>query len=238
MPVASIASPISPPSASISRTRCPFAVPPTAGLQGMCATVAPGKRAEADPASHPRRGAGGLHSGVSRPDHDDIESIAHFGSSLVTFRCRTARRSVRGPHPAPAFREISSNARRASSRSARTSSSDAPASAAAEARPSAASAAPRQADVTNVRNGRRVPGRRLALQNTQEGVSNRAGRAPVNQARLHHVRAAGGCLREFRRTPCGRQVALVGDHEARTRRRRPEQGAIVLIQRPATGRER
>jgi hypothetical protein len=31
--------PISPPSASISRTRCPFAVPPTAGLHGMCATV-------------------------------------------------------------------------------------------------------------------------------------------------------------------------------------------------------
>src|SRR5258705_3482500 len=39
MPVASIARPITPPSASISRTRCPFAVPPTAGLHGMCATV-------------------------------------------------------------------------------------------------------------------------------------------------------------------------------------------------------
>src|SRR6516165_1924233 len=30
---------MSPPSASISRTRCPFAVPPIAGLHGMCATV-------------------------------------------------------------------------------------------------------------------------------------------------------------------------------------------------------
>ncbi len=39
MPVASIAVPIKPPSASISRTRWPFAVPPTAGLHGMCATV-------------------------------------------------------------------------------------------------------------------------------------------------------------------------------------------------------
>ncbi len=39
MPVSSIAVPIRPPSASISRTRCPFAVPPTAGLHGMCATV-------------------------------------------------------------------------------------------------------------------------------------------------------------------------------------------------------
>src|ERR1700687_2262231 len=62
MPVASIARPISPPSASISRTRCPFAVPPTAGLHGMCATVsgdsvqrptrAP-RRAAAYAASHP-----------------------------------------------------------------------------------------------------------------------------------------------------------------------------------------
>src|SRR5689334_24684713 len=34
-----MARPISPPSASTSRTRCPFAVPPTAGLHGMCATV-------------------------------------------------------------------------------------------------------------------------------------------------------------------------------------------------------
>src|SRR5215213_3903662 len=39
MPVASIARPIKPPSASISRTRCPFAVPPIAGLHGMWATV-------------------------------------------------------------------------------------------------------------------------------------------------------------------------------------------------------
>src|SRR5712691_11825394 len=39
MPVASMARPMSPPSASISRTRWPFAVPPIAGLHGMCATV-------------------------------------------------------------------------------------------------------------------------------------------------------------------------------------------------------
>src|SRR5688572_23768386 len=39
MPVASIARAINPPSASISRTRWPLAVPPTAGLHGMCATV-------------------------------------------------------------------------------------------------------------------------------------------------------------------------------------------------------
>src|SRR6185295_2012575 len=39
MAVASIARPINPPSASISRNRWPLAVPPTAGLHGMCATV-------------------------------------------------------------------------------------------------------------------------------------------------------------------------------------------------------
>src|SRR5215471_1076986 len=39
MAVASIARPMRPPSASISRTRCPFAVPPIAGLHGMCAIV-------------------------------------------------------------------------------------------------------------------------------------------------------------------------------------------------------
>src|SRR5437879_5028439 len=57
-----MARPINPPSASISRTRWPFAVPPIAGLHGMCATVsvvsvhsptwAP-SRAAAYAASHP-----------------------------------------------------------------------------------------------------------------------------------------------------------------------------------------
>src|SRR5271170_2451544 len=37
MPTASVTSPITPPSASISRTRCPFAMPPIAGLQDICA---------------------------------------------------------------------------------------------------------------------------------------------------------------------------------------------------------
>ena len=37
MPTASITSPITPPSASISRTKWPLAMPPTAGLQDICA---------------------------------------------------------------------------------------------------------------------------------------------------------------------------------------------------------
>src|SRR6185295_10752335 len=55
MPVASIARPIKPPRASISRTRCPLAVPPTAGLHGMWATVS---RVRVQIATlHPRRAA-------------------------------------------------------------------------------------------------------------------------------------------------------------------------------------
>src|SRR5690348_1179400 len=37
MPTASVTSPITPPRASTSRTRCPFAIPPTAGLQDIWA---------------------------------------------------------------------------------------------------------------------------------------------------------------------------------------------------------
>src|SRR5688572_27146178 len=55
MPVASMARPINPPSASISRTRCPLAVPPTAGLQGMCATVS--RDRVHSPTRHPIRAA-------------------------------------------------------------------------------------------------------------------------------------------------------------------------------------
>src|SRR5215203_2444302 len=55
MPVASIARPINPPSASISRTRCPLAVPPTAGLHGMCAT--PFRDSVHNPTWQPRRAA-------------------------------------------------------------------------------------------------------------------------------------------------------------------------------------
>ena len=62
MAVASVTSPICPPSASISRTICPFAIPPTAGLQLICAilfmsmvmrTVRAPIRAAAEAASHP-----------------------------------------------------------------------------------------------------------------------------------------------------------------------------------------
>src|SRR4051812_21534497 len=62
MPTASVTSPMMPPSASTSRTRCPFAMPPTAGLHDICAikstlsvnrAVRRPMRAEAIAASHP-----------------------------------------------------------------------------------------------------------------------------------------------------------------------------------------
>src|SRR5580658_3249717 len=62
MPTASATSPMTPPSASISRTRCPLAMPPMAGLQDICAiksrfmvtmAVRNPMRAHARAASHP-----------------------------------------------------------------------------------------------------------------------------------------------------------------------------------------
>ena len=80
MPVASIARPIKPPSASISRTRCPFAVPPIAGLHGMCATVSIDSVQIADVAPHARRRPRRFHAGVARADDDDVECV----TALVT----------------------------------------------------------------------------------------------------------------------------------------------------------
>src|SRR5579863_430620 len=62
MPTASVTSPITPPRASISRTRWPLAIPPIAGLQDICAiksrfiviiAVRKPRRAHARAASHP-----------------------------------------------------------------------------------------------------------------------------------------------------------------------------------------
>src|ERR1700722_1922984 len=62
MPTASVISPMMPPSASTSRTKCPLAIPPTAGLHDICAirstfsvnrAVFRPMRAAAVAASHP-----------------------------------------------------------------------------------------------------------------------------------------------------------------------------------------
>ena len=72
IPVASIARPINPPSASISRTRCPLAVPPTAGLQGMCATVS--RLSVHNPTLRPNRAAAHAASTPAWPEPTTITS--------------------------------------------------------------------------------------------------------------------------------------------------------------------
>ena len=143
MPVASIARPIRPPSASISRTRWPFAVPPTAGLQGMCADGVARQRAQPDVAAQPRGGVRGLDAGVSGPDDDDVErhdafSItdrdhdSHFTTSALLSDAEPLEDmpqhvvAVRAP-------TISSRRARAACRSASTNSSGVSPAAAADA---------------------------------------------------------------------------------------------------------
>ena len=96
-----MARPISPPSASISRTRCPLAVPPTAGLHGISATclgdsvTSPTRRpsrAAAHAASHPACPApitttsksGFMYSAPSRPGtHPDLFSYAELREDVL-----------------------------------------------------------------------------------------------------------------------------------------------------------
>src|SRR3954451_24121547 len=97
MPVASIARPMMPPSASISRTRWPFAVPPIAGLHGICATVSfvsvhnptwTPIRAAAYAASHPACPAPITMTSKSRllmsPSLADAESGEDVGEQIVS----------------------------------------------------------------------------------------------------------------------------------------------------------
>ena len=75
MPVASIARPIAPPRASISRTICPLATPPMAGLQLIWPTVSqlvvskPGARRQ--PRGRQRR----LGAGMPGADDQHVEVV-------------------------------------------------------------------------------------------------------------------------------------------------------------------
>ena len=71
-PVASMALPINPPSASISLTRWPLAVPPTAGLHGMSATVS--VDSVQSPTEQPRRAAAHAASTPACPAPTTITS--------------------------------------------------------------------------------------------------------------------------------------------------------------------
>ena len=75
MPVASIAWPIAPPSASISRTICPLATPPMAGLQLICATVS--QLVVSSAVRAPIRAAAkcSFAAGMAGADHQHVEIV-------------------------------------------------------------------------------------------------------------------------------------------------------------------
>ena len=75
MAVASVSTPIAPPRASISRTICPLATPPIAGLQLIWPTVSQLIVSRAVPQPHPGRGQRRLEPGMAGTHDDDIKSI-------------------------------------------------------------------------------------------------------------------------------------------------------------------
>ena len=79
MAVASVKTPIAPPSASISRTICPLATPPIAGLQLIWPTVSQFIVKKRGPQPHPRGGQRGFQPGVAGADDDHVKvvGIAH-----------------------------------------------------------------------------------------------------------------------------------------------------------------
>ena len=64
--------PISPPRASISRTICPLATPPIAGLQLICADGVGVHRQQDGAQPQPRRREGGFDAGMTGADDDDV----------------------------------------------------------------------------------------------------------------------------------------------------------------------
>ena len=72
MPPASIARPITPSSASISRTRWPRPSPPIAGIAGHGADGRELVRHQQRARAHPGAGRGGLAPGMAAADHDDV----------------------------------------------------------------------------------------------------------------------------------------------------------------------
>ena len=102
MAVASVRTPIAPPSASISRTIWPLATPPIAGLQLIWPTVSQFIVKQRGPQPHPRRGQRGLEPGMAGAHHDHIEIIGRArhrgcgtfrGSARIGGRCSPCRDS-------------------------------------------------------------------------------------------------------------------------------------------------
>ena len=90
MPLASVHLPMTPPRASISRTICPFATPPIAGLQLIWATASAFIVSRHVLQAQPGGGHRGLDAGVPGPDHDHIEPVlqrTHVATSIDRNRC-------------------------------------------------------------------------------------------------------------------------------------------------------
>ena len=86
MPTASVTSPITPPSASISRTRWPLAMPPIAGLQDICAIRSRFIVIIAVRKPKPRAGARGFAAGMPGADDDHVITSSHCLSILTGTR--------------------------------------------------------------------------------------------------------------------------------------------------------
>ena len=87
-----------PPSASISRTSCPFARPPIAGLQDMRPIAPSVAREQGGAPAHPRGGVRGLDAGVAAADDEDVEqvSVRQLGRSALFSDAERRRRSAAG----------------------------------------------------------------------------------------------------------------------------------------------
>ena len=101
-PASSIARPICPPSASISRTRWPFARPPIAGLHDMRPTLSQSSVIIA--VARPLRAAASAASIPACPAPTTTTSYRRLTTCLPTSRCRSERRSGSAPPRRPCAR--------------------------------------------------------------------------------------------------------------------------------------
>ena len=234
MPVASIARPISPPSASISRTRCPLAVPPIAGLHGISATVSGDSvhrptrqpsRAAAHAASQPAWPAPmtmtskstsvrHAHLPNAEPREDMPQQIVRRAASR-DFLERLSRRAEIGQHQ---FLGRARRRARASARAERRRARRRRARDAARSRSPACRAAPR---------GRSAPRRSRS----------RSRRKPVARHRRHLDDAVAACAERLDR-PRRRQIGLARDDEHRRGDASGHDAAIVVGERRDADRAR
>ena len=88
MPTASVTSPMTPPSASISRTRWPFAMPPIAGIAGHLRDQVEIHGDHRGAQAHARARSGGFATGMSGAHDNHVVLVRLHGSQfLVWHKC-------------------------------------------------------------------------------------------------------------------------------------------------------